>query len=63
MAPFKDYNNKMILSIQGISSGKTLKFTANFMQNTGWGTCFGYGVYNMKFSTVQVGTKYVTTIT
>ncbi|MBX9596963.1 MAG: glycoside hydrolase family 18 protein, partial [Burkholderiales bacterium] len=62
-APFKDYNNKIVLSVQGITSAKSLAFTSNFQQKSGWGNCFGQQVDNLNFSTVSSGSKFVTTIT
>ena len=63
IAPFKDYNNKIILSLQNISSAKSLTFISNFQQKDGWGSCFGQSVYNLEFSTKASGNKFITTIT
>lgn len=63
IAPFKDYNNKVTLSVQGLNSAKSLSFTSNFQQKAGWGTCFGQSVYSLNFNTTQSGNRYTTTIT
>ncbi|MEN9946582.1 MAG: hypothetical protein RLZZ293_968, partial [Pseudomonadota bacterium] len=63
IAPFKDYNNKITLTVQGLASGKSLTFTSNFQQKAGWGNCFGQQVSNLTFTTVAQGNKYLTTIT
>ncbi len=63
LAPFKDYNNKIVLSINGIASSKSLTFTSNFQQKAGWGTCFGLSADNIGFTSTKSGTKYLNTIT
>ena len=63
IAPFKDYNNKVVLSIQNINTAKSLTFTSNFKQKDGWGNCFGQSVYNLDFNTTASGNKFITTIT
>ncbi|MEY4505036.1 MAG: hypothetical protein RL154_1333, partial [Pseudomonadota bacterium] len=63
IAPFKDYNNKITLSVQGLASAKSVSFTSNFKQKDGWGTCFGQSVYGLSFNTTQSGNRYTTTIT
>lgn len=62
MAPFKDYNNKIQLTVQGIQSGSKLIVVSNFHPNMGWGECFGQGMYNLNISTTQKGNLYETTI-
>ncbi|MBK2107021.1 glycosyl hydrolase family 18 protein [Francisella philomiragia] len=52
-APFKDYNNKIVLSINNVASGKTVEFTSNFKPKAGWGNCFGTTVDNVNFDTTQ----------
>ncbi|MBX9866842.1 MAG: hypothetical protein K2Y14_07985, partial [Burkholderiales bacterium] len=63
VAPFKDYNNKIVLSVQGLTAGKSLSFTSNFQQKSGWGNCFGQQVDNLNFVTTQSSGKYITTVT
>ena len=63
VAPFKDYNNKIVLSVQGLASGKSLSFTSNFQQKSGWGYCFGQQVDNLNFITTPSAGKYITTVT
>lgn len=62
IAPFKDYNNKIVLSINGLASSKSLTFTSNFQQKAGWGTCFGLSADNINFTSTKSGTKYLNTI-
>lgn len=62
MAPFKDYNNKVQLTVQGVGSGNVVTFTSNFRPNLGWGECFGHGVYNLNISTTQKGDLYETSL-
>jgi chitinase len=62
MAPFKDYNNKVQLTIQGMSGGGSVTFTSNFRPNLGWGECFGNPVWGLNISTTQKGDMYETTI-
>ncbi len=61
IAPFKDYNNKVTLSVQGIATGKSLTFVSNFNPAAGWGNCFG-GSYP-SITTTSSGNKYTTTMT
>ena len=63
MSPFKDYNNKVVLSVNGVTSAKSLAFTSNFQQKSGWGYCFGQQVDNLTFTTVASGSNFVTTVT
>jgi chitinase len=63
VAPFKDYNNKIVLSVQGLASGKSLSFASNFQQKSGWGYCFGQQVDNLNFITTPSAGKYITTVT
>lgn len=64
IAPFKDYTGLVNLSVNNISSAKSLQFTSNFQASVdAWGeTCFGTNS-NLDVSTVASGSKYVTTIT
>ncbi|MFN8769701.1 MAG: glycoside hydrolase family 18 protein [Neisseriaceae bacterium] len=62
IAPFKDYNNKIVLSVQGLASADKLTFITNFKPDTGWGNCFGYSVYNLNFDTKEDNDRYSTTI-
>jgi chitinase len=62
MAPFKDYNNKIQLTIQGLASGNKVVLESNFHPNMGWGECFGQGVYSLNISTVSKGSAFETTI-
>jgi chitinase len=62
MAPFKDYNNKINLSVKGMTTGVQVVLISNFHPNMGWGECFGQGVYSLSISTVQKGSSYETTI-
>jgi hypothetical protein len=50
-----NYTHSVTLSIQGLASGKILKFNSNFHQSGGYGTCFSYGYSNVTLTTVQVG--------
>ena len=63
IAPFMDYNNKVVLSFNGISSGKAISFTSNFSPTPGWGSCFGISADNLSLSSTQSGAKYITTLT
>lgn len=63
IAPFKDYNNKIVLSINGMTSAKSLSFTSNFKQKAGWGTCFGLSADNLDFTSTASGSKFVNVIT
>jgi chitinase len=66
IAPFKDYNNKITLSINGLTSAEMVSFTANFtpeaVASAGWGLCFGQNRYNLSITTTQSGNNYITTI-
>lgn len=62
IAPFKDYNNKIVLSVQGLSSADKLTFISNFKPNVAWGNCFGYSVYSLNFNIQESGNRYVTTV-
>lgn len=62
IAPFKDYNNKIVLSVNGLATGKSVAFTSNFQQKSGWGTCFGLSTDNINFTSTKSGDKYLNTI-
>ena len=62
MAPFKDYNNKIQLTVQGLATGKKVIFESNFRPNMGWGECFGQAVWSLGISTVTKGSGFETTI-
>lgn len=61
-APFKDYNNKVQLSVQSITTGNKVVFESNFHPNMGWGECFGQAVWGVNISTVQKGNAFETTL-
>ena len=60
-APFKDYNNKIVLSINNVPSAKVIEFTSNFKPKTGWGSCFGTRADLVNFETTQLSNgEYLT---
>ncbi|MWX71193.1 glycoside hydrolase family 18 protein, partial [Francisella tularensis] len=60
-APFKDYNNKIVLSINNVPSAKVVEFTSNFKPKTGWGSCFGTRADLVNFETTQLSNgEYLT---
>ncbi len=63
ISPFKDYNNKIVLSVNKLTSAKNLEFTSNFIPSVGWGYCFGYQVDSLNFVTTNSGTSYLTKVT
>lgn len=66
VVPFKDYNNKLILSIQDLSHGNKISFKSNFRPspNWGYGPCFGgrYPESKQIVSIVNPDGSYTTTI-
>ncbi|WP_442902189.1 glycosyl hydrolase family 18 protein [Francisella sp. 19X1-34] len=63
-APFKDYNNKIILNINNIPSAKTIEFITNFKPKAGWGNCFGISADLINFATTQNSKgEYITKMT
>ncbi|WP_245806427.1 glycosyl hydrolase family 18 protein [Francisella halioticida] len=63
-APFKDYNNKIVLNINNVSSAKMVEFTSNFKPKAGWGNCFGTRADLVDFvSTQSSNGDYVTKMT
>lgn len=60
-APFKDYNNKIVLTINNVPSAKVVEFTSNFKPKTGWGSCFGTRADLVNFETTQLSNgEYLT---
>ncbi len=62
IVPFKDYNNKIILSVNGLATAKSLSFNSNFKPKDGWGNCFGIGRHNLEFITINANKGHITTI-
>jgi chitinase len=63
-APFKDYNNKIVLNINNVPSAKTIELTSNFKPKAGWGNCFGTRADLVDFASTQNSKgDYVTKMT
>nr|WP_150468105.1 glycosyl hydrolase family 18 protein [Francisella sp. SYW-9] len=63
-APFKDYNNKIVLNINNVPSAKIIEFSSNFKPKVGWGNCFGARTDLINFVTTQNNKgEYVTKMT
>jgi len=58
IAPFKDYNHKVVLSVNQVKDAKSLSFHSNFEAKAGWGSCFGIAYHNIELTT----SNHITTI-